>query len=937
MKIIRIVTTLLLMAVFALFAGNTGKIAGTVIDKNTGEALIGTNIIIEGTNLGAMSDSDGEYFILRVPPGLVSIKASYMGYHPQTVTNIRVQVDRTIRVNFELVPAALEMPELVVRAEQDLLQSDLTATRRSVSNQEIQSTPGMENTMDIFRLQGGTIMSGAPQMINLEDGTQLQVRDESLKDIHVRGGRGGEILYMVDGVPITHPIYGGRDVLDLNVVDVQEMELITGAFSAEYGQAQSGVVNITTRSGSDIFMGGIEYKTDEMNLFGNYYETHYSSFYLGGPELFSRSILPKLGIKLPGKMNYFISGNSNLSNTPYNNRQTRDDLDVIGLKVREKQDNSLNLNGKINWGITENIETALSFHGSWKKWSRFDWMWRNYPDHMIKYSRNNLNFNFRLNHVLSKSTFYNVNFGYLLVDYRGSLDGQTPADFWTLYYDGLPYNYEDYIARFSEPPDSIRTRISAPQREPLTGFYDGQGYESVWRDDDTKTLTFKADLTSQVHREHLMKTGVEVKYNDLSYVDIQDGGVKLSNYGAFRFTRDNEFIAPPGPFPEFGQNRWVFRAFPIIGGWYMQDKFEKESLIINAGLRFDWFIAGESVNSESWKSAWENATGLQADWKKIKHKLSPRFGISFPISENTVVFFSYGHFNQLPELHYYYRDPYTGSFTGNPHLDYEQTILYEFGLTRRIGKDWAFDIKSYTKDISQQVSTTQLRAALGLPVQLHDNKGYGRARGLEFELKKRYSHFTSGKLTYTIQWANGYSSSAFDDYVRSINDFPLPIRERPLQWDIRHQIVFQGSVDVPKGKKIELFGLKLPDYWSLTVLSNFATGSPYTPGTTDPVEAQKKENTAIAPSTYNTDIKLSKSFDVDPFAVSFFLDVFNLFNQRNVSIYYGFNNWTGKPFQYGDLIMPTNQYYDYFTIFRFLDPRRFSTGRIAKAGIRIDW
>ena len=568
-KIIPIVfVCLLVTTVIPGFAGNTGKIAGTVIDKETGEPLIGTNITIEGTNLGAMTDADGIYYILRVPPGVFTLKATYIGYHPQTITDVHVNVDRTIRINLKLVPSMLEMPELVVSAEQSLLQADLTATRRAVSNQEIQSTPGMENTGDIFKLQGGTVLSGAPQMISLEDGTQLQVRDESLKDIHVRGGRGGEILYMVDGVPVTHPIYGGRDVLDLNVVDVQEMELITGAFNAEYGQAQSGVVNITTRSGSDDFIGGIEYKTDEVNFFGKYYNTHYTSFYLGGPELITRSLLPKIGLKVPGKLNYFISGNTNLTNTPYNNHQTREEIDILGFSITEKQDNGFNLNAKINWGIRTNLEAAFSFHGSWKKWSRFDWLWRNYPDHMIKYSRNNLNYNFRLNHVLSKSTFYNVNFGYLLVDYNGSLGGKTPADFWTLYSGGSPYSYENYIRQFATGPDSIRTSISAPQLEPLTGFFDSQGFESVWRDDFTKTFTFKTDLTSQIHREHLIKTGIEVKYNDLNYVDIQDGGTKLSNYGAYRFKRDNEFIAPPGPYPEFGQNRWVFRAFPVIGGWY---------------------------------------------------------------------------------------------------------------------------------------------------------------------------------------------------------------------------------------------------------------------------------------------------------------------------------------------------------------------------------
>jgi len=938
-KAFRNVPTIFVLLFFysALFAGNTGKIAGTVKDKQNGEPLAGANIIVKGTDLGAMADASGNYFILRVPPGKYDLEARYIGYHTKTITNVDVHVDLTVKLNFEMESTAIQFPTLTITAEQSLVQADITATRRTVSTQEIKTTPGMEQTVDIFKLQGGAVITGAPQSLMLTDGTRLQVRDESLKDVHVRGGRGGEILYMVDGVPVTHPIYGGRDVLDLNVVDVQEMELITGAFNAEYGQAQSGVVNITTRSGGEEFHAGVEYKTDNSKTFGEYYDTHYTSFYLGGPEIITRNLLPKLRLKLPGKMNFFISGNTDLTNTPYNNHRTREDISFVGLSIREKQDNSGNLNAKLNWGLTGNLEMALSFHGSWKKWSQFDWLWKYYPDHSVTYARDNHNLNLRLNHVLSKSTFYNLNFGYLVVKYRGSLDGKDPSDFWTFYKNGQEYDYQVYSKAYDEPPDSLRGHISAPQPEPLTGFYDALGYESMWRDDFTKTFTFKGDLTSQIHPEHLIKMGVEVKYNDIQYIDIQDGGVKLSNYGEFKYNRGDYFAPAPGPFPEFGQNRWVFNAFPTIGGSYIQDKFERESLIINAGVRFDWYIPGESVMKKDWKRAWEAATGLKADWGRFKYKISPRFGISFPISAETVVFFSYGHFNQLPELQYYYRDPYSGSFTGNPHLDYEQTILYEFGLTRQLATDWAIDIKSYTKDISQQVGTTHLRAALGLPVELHDNKGYGRARGLEFELRKRYSRFTSGKLTYTVQWANGYSSSAFEDYIRSINDFPNPIRERPLDWDIRHQIIFQASLDVPENRHINLFGIKLPANWNLTVLSRFSTGQPYTPGTTDPVEAQKKENTSVAPSTSSTDLKISKTFNISGLKFSAFADIFNLLDQKNILIYYGFNNWTGKPFKYGDLIAPTNQYYDWYTMFRLMDPRQFSTGRYAKLGVRIDW
>lgn len=920
-----------------LFAGNTGKIAGTVTDKQTREPLIGANVVIKGTTLGAATDMKGNYYILQIPPGKYQVMVAYIGYHTQTIENVEVRVDLTTRLNFEMESMAIEFPTLTVTAEEPLVQLDITSTRKTTSKEEIAETPGFETTADIFKLHGGASVDVSPQIITLQ-GEELQVRDTSVRDVHIRGGRGGEILFIVDGMPVTHPIYGGRDVLELNVVDIQGMELLTGAFNAEYGQAQSGVVNITTRSGGDQFSGGIEYKTSEI---GYSYDTQYTSFYLGGPEPITGYLLPKLGLQLPGRMSFFLSSNGTLSDTPYGNNRDRDNVSLLGFNIKEKQDNTGNLNAKINWDISNQFALIFSYHGTWKSWSNFDWVWKNYPDNMADYSRSNQNFNLRINHTLSKSTFYNINFGYLSVDYDGSLYGQDPADFWTFYKDSVAYDYWDYINRFSDVPDSIKDRIKEPTTDRF-GFNDSQSYQSIWRDDFTRSYVFKGDITSQLHPEHLVKSGIEIQYNDIQYVDIQDGGVKLSNYGRYRFQNDPLFPEPNGPFKEFGQNRWVFNAYPLSGGIYLQDKFERETLIINAGIRADWFMPGSSVKNSDWKNQWENATGLIADWEWIKYKISPRFGISFPITQKTVIFFSYGHFNQLPELQYFYRDPYTGGFTGNPFLDYEQTILYEFGFTHQIANDWALDIKSYTKDISQQVETLQLQAALGLPVYLYDNKGYGRARGLEFELVKRYSHFTSGKVNYTVQWANGYSSSAFDNYIRSKTDFPYPIRERRLDWDIRHQIVLQAMIASPQNKPINLFGLKLPDNWNMTILSRFSSGQPYTPYTLDPVVAQKTENSATGPYTMTTDLKIKKTFKISGMDVSIFADVFNLFNRKNVQIRYGFNTLTGKPYRYGDVdpqltFIDVQQYISWHEIYKRMDPRQFGTGRHVNIGLRIDW
>ena len=923
-----------------LLAGNTGKVAGSVIDKQTEQPLIAANVFVKDTYLGGVTNEKGKYFILQVPPGEYTVVVSYIGYHDVTVKNVEVFVDLTTNINFTMVKSTIELPSVEIVAEQPLVHPDITSTRRMTSRKELEALPGMEQTTDIFIRYGGTVVDVAPEILDIPDGGRLQVRDESLKSIHVRGGRGGEILYMVDGMPVTHPLYGGRDVLDLNVVDIEAMELLTGAFNAEYGQAQSGVLNITTRSGSEKLKTGIEYKTDKIEVFGNSYDTQYTSLYMGGPEPFTRWVLPKLNLGIPGQMSFFVTASAKLTNTAFNNHRDRDRFLLYGLELKEKQDNIGNLNAKLDWNITQQFKLTTSYHSSLKQWSKYAWSWKNYPNQTAEYYRNNQNINIKVTHTLSKSTFYNLNLGYLFIDYKASLDRKSPSDYWLFYKDSVAYNYETYYSSFSVgadsviAPDSIETSIKAVASDPY-GFVDDKSFESIWRDDLTSTLTFKGDITSQIHPEHLLKSGVQIQYHDIQYVDIQDGGIKLSNYGDYKLRGGRPFLKPVGPYPEFGQLRWAFRVYPIMGGGYIQDKFEKEGLIINSGLRIDWFMPGSTIMEDDWKMAWEAATGLDAEWSEIRYNISPRFGISFPISIETVMFFSYGHFNQLPELQYYYRDPYTGSFTGNPNLDFEQTILYEFGFTHQFAPEWAIDIKSYTKDISKQVGTTRLKAALGLPVDLYDNKGYARARGLEFELNKRYSGFYSGKLTYTTQWANGYSSSAFEDYKRSLNDFPNPIRERPLSWDVRHQVIMQATLALPP--HVNLFGTRLLNGWNATVLSRFSSGNPYTPGTHDPIVAQKTENSETGPFQTTTDLKINKSFKYNKLRLSLYGEIFNLLDQKNVQMSYGFNAWTGKPYKFGDTIQNLNQYYDWYPMHRLMDPNQYSTSRRANVGIRIDW
>ena len=923
-----------------IFAGNTGKISGKISDEDTNEPLVGVNVIIKGKAQGASTDEQGEFYLIGIPPGKYDLEISYIGYAPLTMRDLLVRVDLTSYIDVKIKVEAVQGDQVEVIADRLMVQKDITFTRRLVTEEDFFNVPGMESSADVFRMQAGAITDIQPVRLDLGNGQQLQVRDESLKNIHVRGGRGGEILYMVDGMPVTHPLYGGRSVLDLNISDVSQVEILSGAFSAEYGQAQSGVVNITTKTGGDKLAGNMELKTDNgLPVLGNSYNTDYLSFTLGGP-------VPMLG----SKITFFTSGNLNRTDTWLNNGRTRKNLNWLGLNLAERQDNSANLNGKINYNLSDQMDLIFSYNNAYKQWSNYSWMWHLAPDNMAEYNRQTDRYNLRLNHFMSKSTFYNLNVGYMTVKYNASIDGSNePSEWWvfrdgdcTEYPDSIDCNDPDGFFNNDTLGDTLYSNITNPVIDQVTGFFNTTGREDIWRDDFTKTLTIKADLRSQINKYNMIKTGFSVQMNDLHYVDLADGATNLSVYGQQYFTLPGDSITypkPPGPFPEYGRTRWVFDAKPIIGAVYLENKFEIESLILNAGARVDFLHLGESVDSEQFRADWENATGLTADWKLTKAKFSPRFGISFPVTEFIVLFFSYGHFLQTPELQYYYRDPYTGGFTGNPHLDYEQTVLYEFGFTNQFANNLSFDVKAYNKDISDQTQTLRLYANLGLPVWLYDNRGFARARGLEFELNKRPAGkigFLSGKVTYTVQWATGYSSSTFGEYVWEQYGFPNPIRERRLDWDVRHQVVSNITLAFPKNKKINLFGLKLPDDWALTFLTRYSTGKAYTPGTMDIFEQRLLENTGSYPSAIVTDVKFNKNILL-PFvkkSLTLYVEVYNLFDRNNPQ---GVNNWTGFPYRYGDLLGGSSRYYSNREITILRQPMQFDQNRYLKAGINFNF
>ncbi|MEX2089813.1 MAG: carboxypeptidase-like regulatory domain-containing protein, partial [Bacteroidota bacterium] len=218
----------------ALLAQTSGKISGSVRDAQTREALLGVNIVIAGSTMGAATGLDGTFFILNVPPGEYDLVATMIGYQQVVMRGVIVNAGRTTTADFELSEAVLAMQEVVVQAVRPDVEREKTSTSAIVRFDDVRALPGMRDVRDILALAA------------------------DVTDGHFRGGRLGEEYYTLQGMGIVNPLDNSSAFLPI-MSGVEEVEVITSGFGAQYGNAQSGVVNISMREGrSDRWRSRVE-------------------------------------------------------------------------------------------------------------------------------------------------------------------------------------------------------------------------------------------------------------------------------------------------------------------------------------------------------------------------------------------------------------------------------------------------------------------------------------------------------------------------------------------------------------------------------------------------------------------------------------------------------------------------------------------------------
>ena len=237
--------TLFLLFTISLFAQQVGTLSGNVVDAKTGEALPGVNIILVGTYYGAATDIDGNFVIKNINVGTYNVNVSLIGYKTFEYTETKIENNKTTSLDVKLEETVLTLDQdVVVIGAKPLMDVEDTQSKTTISQEEIDKLI-VENVQNIVSQQAGVIVSNS-------------------NELHIRGGRTYENAFLLDGVSVQDPISGTGFGLQLSASSIEEVEVITGGFNAEYGQATSGVVNVRTREGGDRYSGTLTFKTDNL-------------------------------------------------------------------------------------------------------------------------------------------------------------------------------------------------------------------------------------------------------------------------------------------------------------------------------------------------------------------------------------------------------------------------------------------------------------------------------------------------------------------------------------------------------------------------------------------------------------------------------------------------------------------------------------------------
>ena len=910
------------------FAG-LGKIAGTLTDEATGEPLAGAQVQIVGTTMGAAANAQGQYFILNVPPGTYALRVSFMGYATKEITDVRSQLDVTTTVDVSVTQTVIEGETVSIVAERPIVDKTMTATRINFSD-DVLNNVLPANTLD--------------QMLQ----TSVTVAD-------MRGANKVGVGYLIDGVNVTDVLWpvGGGGMAYSNVKhddtpvgtagsqfeqqtarsgrkpgmpnttgkvapsQVQEVDVIAGTVNAEYS-ASGGVVNLASRSGGkaisaklfvrsslgglshagpDVYSGGDpdyfgglsaaeQYNKVAAAMRADTAQTERAGFFDWTTDKYEYGDDPRINVDLSiggpltDKGNFFFTG------------YLLNDHGRFPGEFQRQLSTSLKLN--YNLSPTNKLTGMVKIDDGGKL---LGWKNRQYT-YMYSFFLEGQPVNDKLNTMsylkwtktFDPSSFMETTLSYVSAD---RTYGYAPVN------DKLEYdNYGDYLILDTvEKVDkyllNIGTRMfnQAPGNDQFHQIdeFGNQirigrpGY--LYEDFSTSVLTAKADLVKQMNFHHQLKTGAEFKYVTLD--NFQHG----SSVGYYNW--DQRF-----PFETviYELNPWSF-------GTYIQDRIEFEGIIVNAGVRFDGYNMGSQVPENLFDPVVVDtlATGqmlgrpaLGPD-AKTRLYLSPRLGISHPITENAAMHYSWGIYTTPPA----YIDAFSNyNVFSNSSLpsyqdadpDPETATAYEIGLNVSFARDFGADLTAYyrdTRNAGRTGYTIHVASGSGFALMSYGTTwGYRDSRGIELNLFKRpspekYFGFVgvSGRLSLSYSYDKGATNASSISPLRGQADLFAGSQDEAYDFDKRYTYPsYSRGFNYWKGKMTLLF--EFPMDIQLSTITTYNSPFYYQPITKE-INLRYNEYEK-GDSFFQTDIRFTKNISLGKYRAGVFFEALNVLDRLNV-------------------------------------------------------
>ena len=912
---------------FLVTSQNTGTITGTIKDKKDNSELIGVNVIIKGTSLGAASDLNGKYIIKNIRPGEYTIEISYIGYQKTQVTGVKIKAaeSKVLDIHLAVTNVAIDQ-DVVVIGKKPLIDIESSKSTSSISQENIELQPSRQ-IQKIVNTQAGVIQSPA--------------------GLSIRGGRTYETGKLIDGEKVTHPIAGNGFGLYIGSNAINDIEITTGGIGADIGDATAGVINTKTKSGSDKLDITASYKRDNFG-FNQAYQSCWNSqvaeLNIGGPIA---------GKYLEKRLRFYVSVRSSFTDEFYKNPANQVVSSLYsqngGATWAPFQDNRWSAFTKINYSfkngglltvsgmrsITINQDVnMLRIFGNDLPWSPgYQYNFSQQMDKANTYTSDSYLAMVDWKKSVSKRFSYDVTFSRFFVRLRADANGD-PWRPQTVDHEFTPNSIVLYPATYFNPGSAVA------YVNPASGFYNNGGVATLWHDHYFEEYTLKAqgNLVSK-NTFNTLSFGFEAKFQQMQWIDIQSpwigAPIPLANGQTSQSFR-------------LGQQSDVWKVDPQRGGIFITDKVRFKGLIASIGGRFEYWAPGKFIDDaindprspivDAIRQSYLDNSVKIGDLR-YKFRFLPKIAASFPIRENQVLYFNYGHTTILPHPSYIYpglnpvyQDRSTIANLGNPNLNPEVDISYEFGLKTEITSNDVLTFSAYFKDKYDFITSVQMlvKDVTGRDVTrtVRINSDYARTRGIEVGYIKRIGNWYTGQVIYTYMVSTGQSASANQNLKQLLATGAVEdTKEYYLPWDCPHDFKTNHTIKIVN--KNGLFGQKWLNNMSFyfeTVLRSGLRYTPYIFDHTDPSTGRPiyvvdpiadHQWSMLGQYWFWSDLTFTKWWNVKHMKVSFLVQVTNLLNNQNSSI---INPVTGKAYQNGDNVPDT------WVDPRFIDPRLGTSG-----------